>query len=788
MVFNNWAKITTVLFVIALFSSPLLFYHVYLRGPLESERTIYLLSQKPVKKLTVTFESQISQEYVSSDFVNSTPFIGHVYPMGGWTRWMSTDSKVTLTRYFTITPNGKTVLCFTWVDSPFNIHVFGFEDYGDEVIRRLSANKEVFVTMWGQETAEVSNFITLTLDHLNSYQSEKWNSQPLFTDTIENLELRMMTLNGYIEVYPNLLNYWTDDTGKLVTALINYYTKTSDPKALDLIWQSNNFLFAAQNQLGHFWTRKYLGPAYISTEHEYEKYISVRNWLIEFNYIDEPPWFKRDGVDVEYRWEPKIQLMPRVEIKKNGSSSYQDKFLRDYQERSIMIITQSEENVTICLQYVDPDFPTVSIYVSILRYEPSAKIWFSYVTHSDLEDFIFSYGFEALEDFWLLNGGSGVGPRYCYVQDKVLERNNQDPMLIINEEVRSLVLFDNASSLRGRMLLLSFKDSPQRVYDCFSHGDADQDGIREFHHLCLRYELGQKTVGSNGMTGIVFITPFYDVDVWQWENTINKICRRVTTNLIDSGYSGFGGFELSDVRNQAPVIESLLKSAIFWTSTPHGHRSNSCFETGKVGLNSYLESILLGRILSGYEIGYLSLACSHAYHLTHDESYRVWQKQLADQIISQQITNPSDPSYTGYTENPVSSSCYLDVVAVYLLALKQAYNDFGDQKYFESAKSCIENWIHIDAEQGAWGYREQTVVTDGMGQTNKQGILLKALVEWGYIDLAKQVAEFFFKYSIPPYGLAPVAPTFNDPWGASWDINSETLAWSLDGLVSLKGL
>ena len=101
---------------------------------------------------------------------------------------------------------------------------------------------------------------------------------------------------------------------------------------------------------------------------------------------------------------------------------------------------------------------------------------------------------------------------------------------------------------------------------------------------------------------------------------------------------------------------------------------------------------------------------------------------------------------------------------------------------------CIENWIHVDSYLGAWGYREGYFSSDGGGQTNKQGFVLKALVAWGYIELAKEVAEYFFKYPIPPYCLAPVAPTFNDPWGASWDINSETLAWSLSGLSSLIGL
>jgi hypothetical protein len=334
------------------------------------------------------------------------------------------------------------------------------------------------------------------------------------------------------------------------------------------------------------------------------------------------------------------------------------------------------------------------------------------------------------------------------------------------------------------MILLAFKDRPNAIYD-LSH--ADGDGFKEFSHLGLKYALGSTKAGSGGTTGRIFIVPFYDADVWQWNDMIEKICSRIVKNLIESGSIGLGGFELSDVRNQAPIIESLLKSALFWTKTPYSYRSNTCFEIGKVSLDSYLKSITLGRGLNGYEIGFLSIACSHAYRLTQNESYLIWEKQLADRIVAQQILDTADIRYGGYTDSQSVPSCHLDVVAVFLLALRYAYNDLGDKVYFESAEKCIAHWIHIDDEQGAWGYRDKVLSTDGGGQTNKQGIIIKALVTWGHVDLGEDIAEFFFKHPVPPYGLAPVAPTFNDPWGASWDINSETLAWSLSGLISLMG-
>jgi len=700
---------------------------------------------------------------------------------------VSKDSKVLLKKYYTITPNEEAVLCFTWVECQFQASIIDYEDYGDEVIRLWDA-EGVFVTIWGPKTTDVLGFMRLVLDHLKSYLNEKWNSPYLFSDTIENIKSRMLTPNGYIEVYQKIPNFWSDDTGKLIDALIEYYDKTADPSALDMIWRGDNFLFAAQNELGHFWARKYLGPAYISTEHEYGKMISARNWLIEFNFLNEPPYFKRDGCDCEFRLEPEILLLPRVEIKPRNATSYRTKFLKDYHRRSITVVEQTEENVTICLRYEDPDFPTFSIYVSLLRSEPGAKIWFKYLSASDLENLIFWYGFEPLEDFWLKNGGSGIGPRYCYAQGKVIRRNDQDPMLITGDDVSSLVLFDNTTGLRGRMILLAFKDRPDSIYDCFSHGDSDEDNIEEFHHLGLRYEVGSTEIGSGGTTGRIFLVPLYDVDVWRWEETIKKICSRITSNLLESGRSGFYGFELSDVRNQAPIIESLLNSAIFWAKTPYGYRSNVCSEVGKLGLDSYLKTITLGRLLSGYEIGYLSIACSHAYHLTGNESYRVWQRRLSDQIIAQQILDPNDCRYGGYIDGQVSPSCHLDVAAIFLIALKRSYEDFGDWVYFESAKRCIENWVHIDSKQGAWGYSDRAHSIDGKGQTSKQGILIKALTEWGYIDLAKEISEFFFEHPVPPYGLAPVAPTSDDPWGASWDINSETLAWSLSGLISLMEL
>jgi len=787
MASKKWEIVTTVLFIAILLSSSLLFYQVYLHIPYEPEMTIQSLCRRPLKALTIASglaRERIYVSYSSADFWPLTPFIGHYYPLGGWMTWVSTDSKVLLNKYYAITPDEKTILCFTWIKSPFQTSNVNYEDYGDEVIRSWD-DDGVFVTIWGKKTAEVLDFINLTLNHLDSYLSEKWNSSYIYTDTIENVKSRMLTHNGYIEVYPNLPNFWSDDTGKLVTALIDYYDKIADPNALDVAWRCNQLLFAAQNELGHFWTRKYVGPVYISTEHEYEKITSVRNWLIEFNYVDETAWFRRDGCDTEFRWEPKIWLSPRVEIKPKDATAYQTKFLRDYDQRSVTIVTQTEENVTVCLQYDDPVFPTLSVYVSVLKAEPSVKIWFTYVSKTDLEDLVLWYGFESLEDFWLKNGASGVGPRYCYTQGKVLGRNDQNPMLITNESVNSLVLFDNATSLRGRMILLVFKDAPNAIYDCFSNGDADGDGLREFDHLSLKYELGSAEAGLSRTTGSIFLVPFYDADVWQWREMIEKVCSRITKNLLESGRVGFMGFELSDIRNQAPIIESLLNSALFWTKTPHSLRNNACFEIGKFGLDSYLKSIVLGRALSGYEIGYLLMACSHAYHLTYNENYRIWEKQLADQIIAQQISNPSDLRYGGYIDSQAIQACHLDVVAIFLIALRYAYDDFADQAYFESSRMCVENWIHLDSEQGAWGYREGVFTTDGGGQTNKQGIIIKALVLWGYVDIAKTVAEFFFKHPVPPYGLAPVAPTFNDPWGASWDINSETLAWSLSGLISL---
>jgi len=782
--FKRFERVTTILFVAMLVSSSLLFYQVYLGVSFEPERTIQSLCRRPLKALTIA--SGIAGErryfsYSSADFTSLTPFIGHYFPMGGWMKWTSIDSKVLLTKYFTITPDRETILCFTWIEGQLQIGDVNYEDYGDEVVRLWDTDK-VFVTIWGQKSADVVAFINLTLSHLNSYLNEKWNSIDLYKDTVENIGSRMLTPNGYIEVYPNLPNFWSDDTGKLVSALIDYYDKTLDPKALELIWRCNQFLFAAQNELGRFWTRKYVGPVYISTEHEYEKFTSVRNWLIEFNYVNEPPWLGRDGCDAEFRWEPKIQFSPKVEVKPVGSASYQSKLLNDYKQRSVTVVTQTQDNVTVCMRYEDPVFPTISIYVSILKSEPNAKIWFTYVSNSEVEDLIFWYGFEPLEDFWLKNGGSGVGPRYCYVQGSIIERSDQDPMLITNGSVDSLVLFDNASSLRGRMILLAFKDNPNAIYD-LSH--ADGDGFKEFSHLGLKYALGSTKAGSGGTTGRIFIVPFYDADVWQWKDMIEKTCSRIVKNLIESGSIGLGGFELSDVRNQAPIIESLLKSALFWTKTPYSYRSNACFEIGKVSLDSYLKSITLGRGLNGYEIGFLSIACSHAYNLTQNKSYLIWEKQIADRIVSQQILDTADVRYGGYTDSQYVPSCHLDVVAVFLLALRQAYDDLGDQAYFESAEKCIAHWIHVDDERGAWGYQDSSLAMDGGGQTNKQGIITKVLVAWGHIDMAKGVAEFFFKHPIPPYGLAPVAPTFNDPWGASWDINSETLAWSLDGLVSL---
>lgn len=786
MAFKRFERVTTILFVAMLVSSSLLFYHVYLGVSFEPERTIQSLCRRPLKALTIA--SGIAGErryfsYSSADFTSLTPFIGHYFPMGGWMKWTSIDSKVLLTKYFTITPDRETILCFTWIEGQLQIGDVNYEDYGDEVVRLWDTDK-VFVTIWGQKSADVMAFINLTLSHLNSYLNEKWNSIDLYKDTVENIGSRMLTPNGYIEVYPNLPNFWSDDTGKLVSALIDYYDKTSDPKALDLIWRCDQYLFAAQNELGHFWTRKYVGSVYISTEHEYEKFTSIRNWLIEFNYVNEPLWLKRDGCDAEFRWEPKIQFSPKVEVKPVGAASYRSKLLKDYEQRSVTVVTQTQDNVTVCMRYEDPVFPTISIYVSILKSEPNAKIWFTYVSNSDLEDLVFWYGFESLEDFWLKNGGSGIGPRYCYVQGSIIKRNGQDPMLITNGSVDSVVIFDNASSLRGRMILLTFKDSPNAIYD-LSH--AEGDGFKEFSHLGLKYALGSTKAGSGGTTGRIFIVPFYDADVWQWKDMIEKTCSRITKNLIESGSVGLEGFELSDVRNQAPIIESLLKSALFWTKTPYSYRSNACFEIGKVSLDSYLKSITLGRGLNGYEIGFLSIACSHAYRLTQNESYLIWEKQIADRIVAQQILNTADVRYGGYTDSQHVPSCHLDVVAVFLIALKQAYGDLSNQTHFESAEKCIAHWIHVDDERGAWGYQDSSLAMDGGGQTNKQGIIIEALAAWGHIDMAKDVAEFFFKHSIPPYGLAPVAPTFSDPWGASWDINSETLAWSLSGLISLMG-
>ena len=779
MAFKKWESVTKTLFIAALLLSSILFYQVHLGLSYEPEVTIQSLCRRPLK--TITMASGYA--YSSADFMPLTPFIGHYYPLGGWMKWMSTDSKVLLKKYYTIMPDEKTILCFTWIEGPFQISSINYEDYGDEMIRLDTDG--VFVTIWGQKTAEVSSFITLTLNHLNSYLNEKWDSPYLYTDTVENVKSRMLTSNGYIEVYPNLPNSWSDDTGKLVTALIDYYDKTSDPNVLDLIWRCNQFLFSAQNELGHFWTRRYVGPVYISAEHEYKKFPSVRNWLIEFNYIDEPLWFRRDGCDCEFQWEPKIQLSPWVEIKEKDAASYQTKFLKDYAQKSVIMITQTEDNVTVCLRYEGPSFPTLSIYVTLLKAEPSARIQFTCDLKSDLDDLTFWYGFGELEEFWLENHGSGIGPRYCYTQGRVLERNDQNPMLITSEGGDYLVLFDNATSIRGRMVLLTFKDLPNAVYDCFSNGDADGDDVKEFSNLGLKYNLGSMKAGTYEMMGRIFLTPLYETDVWQWQTMIETVCSRIVRNLIDSEAIGLVGFELSDMRNQAPILESLLNSALFWVKTPHSYRGNACFEIGKPALDSYLKSIVLGRALSGYEIGYLLMACSHAYHLTNNESYRVWEKQLAGQIVAQQILDSADIRYGGYIDSQAIPSCHLDVVAIFLIALKYAYDDFGDQVYFESAKRCIENWIHLD-DRGAWGYREGIFTTDGGGQTNKQGIIIKALALWEYMDLAENIAEFFFKYPVPPYGLAPVAPTFNDPWGASWDINSETLAWSLSGLISLK--
>lgn len=783
---KNREVIIKVFIIAAMLTSSLLFYQVYLRVSFKPERTIQNLCKSPLRTLTIESPTQ-KLYYSSSDFVQLTPLIGHYYPMGGWMEWLSLDSQILLKKYFTVMPGEGIIICFTWVETPFQINSIDYQDYSDDIIYPSNPSQAI-ISVWGERTGQAIEFINITLDHLSSYLIEKWNSPHLYADTIENLDSRMVTSNGYIEVWPNLPNFWSDDTGKLITALIDYYNKTADQKSLDLIWQSNQFLFTAQNELGHFWTRKYVGPVYISMEHEHEKFTSVRNWLVEFNYNDKPMWFRRDGCDVEFQWEPKIFFSPRVEIKQKGAIQYQTKFLKNYQKTSKSIITETEENVTVRISYYDNSFPSVDIYVTLLKAEPSVKIWFTYESKSELDDFNFWYGLEGLEEFWTRNHASGIGPRYCYVKDIVMERNDQNPMLITNESSDYLVLFDNSTSLRGRMILLSFKNKPNAVYDHFSDGDSDGDGVKEYGHLSLKYNLGSVNSGTYGSNGTVFLTLMYETDVWQWQDMIKKVWSRAAKNLLDSGTIGMGGFELSDMRNQAPIIESLLNSALFWNGTPYSNRSNVCFERGIVALNSYLKSVSLGRSLSGYEIGYLLIALSHAYKLTNNSSYRVWEKKLAENIISQQITDTTDIRYGGYIDSQVIYACHLDVVAVFLLALNYAYNDFGNDTYRESAEICIENWIHLDNDLGAWGYREGIFTGDGGGQTNKQGFTVKSLVTWGYVNLAKKVAEYFFKYPIPPYGLAPVAPTFNDPWGASWDINSETLAWSLSGLSCLMEL
>jgi hypothetical protein len=782
---ENHELFVKVIFIALILFTSMLFYQVHIRVPYEQELTIQSVCRNPLRTLKIESSTK-SLYYSGSDFTQLTPLIGHYYPMGGWMKWLSSDAQILLKKYFTVLPGEETVICFTWIEAPFQINSVDYHDDGDDIIHP-SDPREAIVTIWGEKNDKVEDFIDTTLTHYSSYTNEKWNSQYLYKDTIENLESRMLTSNGYIEVWPNLPNFWSDDTGKLVTALIDYYNKASDQKTLDLIWHCNQLLFSAQNELSHFWTRKYVGPVYVSSGHEHEEFTSVRNWLIEFNYNDQPMWFRRDGCDCEFQWEPKIYFSPRVEIKPVSATQYQTKMLKDYNQISTSIITETEENVTVRTSYSDSAFPTVYIYVTILKAEPSVEIWFTYESISELDGFRLYYGFEGLEEFWTRNHASGVGPRYCYVQGRVIERVDQNPMLITNDSGDYLVLFDNSSSLRGRMILLSFKNRPSAVYDN-SNGDLDGDSIKEYGRIGLRYDLGSINAGERGENGTMFLTLMYEADTWQWQDTIKKVCHKTVQNLLDSGTIGMGGFELSDMRNQAPIIESLLNSALFWKETSHSYRGNACFETGIAALDSYLESLRSGRALSGYELGYLLIACSHAYRLTSNNSYRVWEEEFASKIINQQISDRTDIRYGGYIDSQAIHACHLDVVSVFLLALNYAYNDFGYDAYRESAEMCIENWIHVDSNLGAWGYREGYFSSDGGGQTNKQGFVLKALVAWDYIELAKEVAEYFFKYPIPPYGLAPVAPTFNDPWGASWDINSETLAWSLSGLSSLIGL
>lgn len=782
---RNHEFLFKVLFVAMILLTSTLFYQVHIRVSYEPELAIQSLCKSPLRTLTIESSTQ-SLYYSGSDFTQLTPLIGHYYPMGGWMKWMSLDSQILLKKYFTVLPSEGAIICFTWINAPFQINSVKYQDDSDYVIYPSDLS-EAIVTIWGEKTDKVEDFVNTTLNHLSSYINEKWNSPHLYADTMENLESRMVTSNGYIEVWPNLPNFWSDDTSKLITALVDYYNKTSDQKALDLIWRCNQLLFTAQNELNHFWTRKYVGPVYVSSGHEYEQFTSMRNWLIEFNFNDQPMWFRRDGCDCEFQWEPKIYFSPRVEIKQVGTTHYQTKLLKDYEHVSTSVIMETEENVTVRTSYSDSTFPTINIYVTLLKAELSAKIWFTYESDSELASFRFNYGFEGLEDFWTRNHASGVGPRYCYVQGGVIERDDQNPMLITSESGDYLVLFDNSSSLRGRMILISFKNRPSAVYDR-SDGDTDGDRIKEYGYTCLEYDLGYVNAGAYGSNGTIFLTLMYEADAWQWQGMIENICCKIVRNLLDSGTIGMGGFELSDMRNQAPIIESLLNSALFWQGTSYSYRGNACLETGIAALDSYIKSVGLGRILSGYEIGYLLIACSHAYKLTSNNSYQVWERRFADQIINQQISDRTDVRYGGYIDSQVIYACHLDVVSVFLLALNHAYNDFGDDEYRESAEICIENWIHVDSNLGAWGYREGYFSSDGGGQTNKQGFVLKSLVAWGYIDLAKEIAEYFFKYPVPPYGLAPVAPTFNDPWGASWDINSETLAWSMSGLTSLIGL
>ena len=92
-------------------------------------------------------------------------------------------------------------------------------------------------------------------------------------------------------------------------------------------------------------------------------------------------------------------------------------------------------------------------------------------------------------------GSDAIGPRYVYVPRKglVKRRVGVDPFVLCRE-CSLVVVLDNATYPPGRAILAKLS-KPATIVDAFSRGDADGDGLPEFHAL-----LAAVTNGKDGLS------------------------------------------------------------------------------------------------------------------------------------------------------------------------------------------------------------------------------------------------------------------------------------------------